>query len=94
MYLPAVLARGTVPTSAAVAWMTPDGATLLKELVLTNTTAGALTITLNVVPSGQSAATANQVWWKPMPPVTACTERPSCWTRCVVARLRACDPHA
>ena len=58
---PAVLQAGSVLTTSAVAYVTgaPNVKTLLKRTVFTNTTGGAVTITVYRVPNAGSPITGN-----------------------------------
>ena len=58
-----VLCRGAVPTTAGTAEYTvPTGfRTIVEEINISNTTTGALTVSIHFVPSGGSADTTNAI---------------------------------
>lgn len=53
---------------------------VIKDMEICNTTAGALTVTVNVVPSGGSASTANQI----LPAVSIPANQTLHWTGTIV----------
>lgn len=56
------LAQAALTTSAAVIYTAPSNSqAVMADAAFTNTTSGALKVTLHIVPSGASAATANKL---------------------------------
>jgi hypothetical protein len=62
-FRPKLLKAAALPTSEASQYAAPAGQSVeIKSASVTNTTGGALTVTLSVVPGGGAAAAGNRVY--------------------------------